>query len=119
MAKTASSALQSLLDIVCLWSTINCLHFNLVKCSSVIIAPSKQNAAAASIALSPAYKVNSSAISTVVSIKILGVIFTSEQGRHEQEQAVPYKVARKLSILQRNGSMLNTRFGVVFYKTCI
>ena len=77
-AEIALSALQSLLNIVCLWSADNCLYLNPIKCSSVVIAPSKRKAAAASITPKCKLLVNGSAIITASAIKILGVIFTSE-----------------------------------------
>ena len=78
-AEFASSVLQNLLKIICLWSADNCLHLNSIKCFSVVIASSKQKAAAAA-SITPKCKllVNGSAIITASSIKILGVIFTSE-----------------------------------------
>ena len=119
MTETASFTLQSLLNIVCLRSADNCLHLNPIKCLSVIIAPSKWKAAAASITPTCKLLVNGSAISTVSSIKILGVIFTSELGWQKQALAVCSKVARKLLVLQRFGGMLNTWTQALFYKMCV
>ena len=78
-AEIASSALQSLLNIICLWSADNCLHLNPIKCSSGVIASSKRQAAASASTI-PKCKllVNGNAIITASSIKILGAIFTSE-----------------------------------------
>ena len=82
-AKIALSALQSLLNIICLWSADNCLHFNPIKCSLVAIAPSKQKAAAISITPICKLLVNGRAIIRASSIKIISVIFTSELRQQE------------------------------------
>ena len=118
-AHAAETALQTLLNTVYQWSTDNCLHLNPAKCLSMIIAPSKQKAAAAASAPRCAPRINGSAVSTATSIKILGVIFTSELEWQEQARAVRAKVARKLAVLQRIGGTLNTRTRAQFYKTCI
>ena len=86
-----------------LWSVDNYLHLNPIKCLSVIIAPSKRKAAAASLTPTCRLLVNGNDISTVSSTYILSVIVTMELRWQKQAHAVRSKVARKLSVLQKIG----------------
>ena len=117
-ASTAMDALQSLLDIVSNWSTRNCLRLNPEKCVSMCIAPTKQKS---STCMSSKYilTVNDSQIARVQSVKILGVIFTTELDWRQQARSVRAKFSSKLAVLKRIGGSLNTHSRAHVYKTCI
>jgi hypothetical protein len=113
-ASAAAAAQQSLLDIVSRWSCDNVLRLNSVKCTSMCIAPSKRKATST---CAPALNVNGCPISCVLSVKILGVTFTSDLDWRLHAQCVRGKLASKLAVLRRVGSSLNARRHI--YVTCI
>jgi hypothetical protein len=115
-AIAAAAAQQSLLDIVSRWSCDNVLRLNSVKCTSMCIAPSKRKATST---CAPALNVNGCPISCVLSVKILGVTFTSDLDWRLHAQCVRGKLASKLAVLRRVGSSLNARARRHIYVTCI
>ena len=94
-ATLAATVLQGLLDVVCRWSKINCLHLNPSKCITMCVAAKKSK----STIVTPAVGITGSPISHVQSVMILGVIFNSDLDWHQHASTVRAKKTKKLAVL--------------------
>ena len=101
-AETVSPAPQNMFSIMCLWLANNCLLLNLIKCSSVIIAPSKQNGAAASIVSTCKLLVYGSAIITG------SITITIDFGWHAKSKQFTLKLFLSYQYCKKSG-ILNKR----------
>ena len=114
----ATIVLQDLLNVVRNWSFNNCLRLNPAKCVAMCIMPSKRKAGANSSNIT-SLKIDTSEIAYASSVKILGVVITTDLDWRQQARAVRTKMAAKLSVLRRIGGSLNTRARAHVYKMCI
>ena len=118
-AEAVRSSLRDLIDVVNHWSIANYLCINSTKCTTMCITPTKRKAIV-SAQLAMPLQVNGSALNSVLTVKILGVVITSDLSWLEQARVVQSKILRKLSVLQRiGGTLMNTRARAQIYKTCI
>lgn len=117
-ADAAALELQSMLDTVNRWSLDNCLRLNATKCVAMCIAPSKRKAAAAG---GPCHvlTIGTPSLSWVQSVKILGVIVSSNLNWRQHARCVCSKISQKLAVLQRIGGSLNAQSRAHIFKTCI
>ena len=98
---TAAESLQLLLDTVCCWSTRNCLCLNPAKCLYMCTVPSKRKAASGTLGCAPS--INGTPIRYVLSVKILGVLFTNDLDWHLQAKSARIRLSRKLFVLRKIG----------------
>ena len=106
-ASEAMTALQHLVDIVSEWSSANCLHLNLVKCKTMLIAPRKKAASQTNQCSSLVIKGPS--VAKVEALCILDVTFTSDLDWRMHTKSVRGRMACKLGVLRRVSRSLNTR----------
>ena len=114
-ATWAATALQGLLDVVCRWLTINYLHLNPLKCTTMCVAAKKSKSAV----VTHEVNINCSPISHVQSVKILCVTFNSELDWRQHASTLRAKTTKKLAVLRRVGGSLNKHVRAHVFKVCI
>jgi hypothetical protein len=115
-AGAAAVELQSMLDVVNSWASNNRLSLNPLKCSSMCIAPTRKKTTSTPLNALCIGGVN---IPDAQTIKILGVIFSSNLDWQQQARSVRAKMNCKLGVLRKIGGSLNTRSRAHIYKACI
>ena len=101
-------ALQLLLEIVFSWSISNHFSFNPAKCLSMIILAKMKQLATCLTIKNIFLHIGDFYINNMPSLKLLGVLITSDLSWREQTRSVCSKMARKLGILHHIGSSLDT-----------
>ena len=101
--------LQSLLEIAFSWSISNHLSLNLAKCLSMIILTKIKQLATCLTIKNTILCISDFYINNMPSLKLFGVLITSDLSWRKQTRSVCSQMARKLSVLCRISISLDTR----------
>ena len=105
---TTITTLQAFLNTAYDWSILNKLCLNPAKCASMLLCPTKLKSDALHETSASLY-IGKMCIQYVFSMKLLGVIFSSDLSWRAHTCTVCSKLSQKLAVLRRIGCLLDTR----------
>ena len=112
---TTITTLQACLNTAYDWSILNKLCLNPAKCASMLLCPTKLKSDALHQTSASLY-IGKMCIQYVFSMKLLGVIFSSDLSWRAHTRTVCSKLSKKLAVLRRIGCSLNTRTRAHIFK---